>query len=117
MEKKGNNDLEEVIERLKNRIKELEDINDGHRQLNGTLRVQLQEFKKVSSELESANNLLLCYRKVVEKDGKLHEIKRMEVHENAHPIIGFGKTMSHRLVLKTQKAHKIILPDKLMQDY
>tara|TARA_R100001163_G_scaffold60488_1_gene49816 strand:+ start:406 stop:639 length:234 start_codon:yes stop_codon:yes gene_type:complete len=65
MEKKGNNDLEEVIERLKNRIKELEDINDGHRQLNGTLRVQLQEFKKVSSELESANNLLLCYRKVI----------------------------------------------------
>ena len=65
MEKKGNNDLEEVIERLKNRIKEFEHINDGHRQLNGTLRVQLQEFKKVSSELESANNLLLCYRKVI----------------------------------------------------
>tara|TARA_R100001224_G_scaffold67074_1_gene40445 strand:+ start:583 stop:822 length:240 start_codon:yes stop_codon:yes gene_type:complete len=74
------------------------------------LRMYLDNFVKGS---DAVNNAVIF----VEKNGKLHEIKRMEVHENAHPIIGFGKTMSHRLVLKTQKAHKIILPDKLMQDY
>ena len=32
---KGNNDLEEIINSLTKRVKELEDINEGHRQLNG----------------------------------------------------------------------------------
>ena len=32
---KGNNDLELIIESLTKRVKELEDINEGHRQLNG----------------------------------------------------------------------------------
>ena len=36
----------------------------------------------------------------VEKDGKLHEIRRMEVH-----------------VMKTEKPSKLILPDKLQKDY
>ena len=35
MEKKGDNDLEEIIQRLKDRIKELEAINESHRKLNG----------------------------------------------------------------------------------
>jgi hypothetical protein len=50
-------------------------------------------------------------------NGKLHAIRRMEVHENTQPIIGFPGHSAHRLVLKTQKASSIILPDKLAEDY
>ena len=50
-------------------------------------------------------------------NGKLHAIRRMEVHENAQPIIGFPGHYSHRLVLKTKKASSLILPDKLAEDY
>ena len=48
---------------------------------------------------------------------KLHAIRRMEVHENAHPIIGQPGHSSHRLVLKTEKPSSLILPEKLQQDY
>ena len=54
---------------------------------------------------------------MVEKDGKLHEIKRMEVHENSQPIIGFKGQTTHRLVLKTEKSSKILMPEKLGKDY
>mgnify|MGYP001374919338 CR=1 FL=1 len=53
----------------------------------------------------------------VEMNGKLHAIRRMEVHENVQPIVGFPGHYSHRLVLKTQKASSLILPDKLAEDY
>lgn len=53
----------------------------------------------------------------VEVNGKLHAIRRMEVHENAHPIIGQPGHTSHRLVLKTEKPSSLILPEKLQEDY
>jgi|TARA_R100001129_G_scaffold106662_1_gene72937 hypothetical protein len=74
------------------------------------LQLFLSNFTKGSDAIKNAT----IY---VEKDGKLHEIRRMEVHENAVPIIGHPGHMSHRLVLKTEKPSKIILPDKLMKDY
>ena len=64
--KKGNNDLEEIINSLTKRVKELEDINEGHRQLNAELRVELQMWKKMSSEYEKTKNLLQGYKKVIE---------------------------------------------------
>ena len=55
---------------------------------------------------------------MVEKDGGLHEIKRMEVHEHAAPIIGqAARHTAHRLVLKTQKPLSLWMPDKLKGDY
>ena len=42
---RGDADLEKQIFTLKNRVKELEDINEGHRQLNGSLRVEIQTLK------------------------------------------------------------------------
>ena len=55
---------------------------------------------------------------MVEKDGALHEIKRMEVHEHAAPIIGQAtRHTAHRLVLKTQKSLSLWVPDKLKGDY
>ena len=52
----------------------------------------------------------------VEVNGFLHEIRRMEVHEHAIPYLGHtGST--HRLVMKTEKKSKLIIPTKLKDDY
>ena len=48
---RGSNDLEVQIERLQLRVRDLEDINEGHRQLNGELRKEIQELKEKASEL------------------------------------------------------------------
>ena len=54
---------------------------------------------------------------MVEQNGFLHEIKRMEVHEHSVPIVGHSGHTAHRLVLKTQQESKLILPTKLKDDY
>ena len=63
MEKKGDNDLEEVIKTLKDRIKDLEVINETHRIMNGELRSQLQSLE---GESIKDKNLLQGYKKVIE---------------------------------------------------
>ena len=65
-DKKGDNDLEEIINSLTKRVKDLEDINEGHRQLNAELRVELQMWKDMASEYEKTKNLLQGYKKVIE---------------------------------------------------
>ena len=52
-----------------------------------------------------------------EVNGTLYDVRTMEVHENAVPILGHAGHTAHRLVLKTQKPSSIILPDKLQKDY
>ena len=78
-DKRGNNDLELVIEKLNlqirflseqleyaaKRIKELSDINEGHRQLNGELRKEIYDWKMKSSESEKDKNLLQGYKSVI----------------------------------------------------
>ena len=64
--KKGDNDLEEIINSLTKRVKELEDINEGHRQLNGQLRVEMQMWKDMAAEYEKTKNLMQGYKKVIE---------------------------------------------------
>ena len=57
---------------------------------------------------------------MVEKNGRLHEIRRMEVHEHAVPIVGYAHkadATAHRLVLKCVKESPLILPPKLQDDY
>ena len=63
MEKKGDNDLEEVIKTLKDRIKDLELINETHRIMNGELRSQIQSLE---GESVKDKNLLQGYKKVIE---------------------------------------------------
>ena len=71
----------------------------------------LQEFLGSFTEgSEAIKNAVLF----VEINGKLHDIRRMEVHENVQPILGFPGHYSHRLVLKTQKASSLILGGKWM---
>ena len=79
------------------------------------MRIQdLQQFLSSFTEGSDAikNAILLC-----EVKGTLYDVRRMEVHENQAPIIGFKGHTAHRLVLKTQKPSSIILPDKLQKDY
>ena len=63
---RGSNDLEVQIERLQIRVRELEDINEGHRQLNGELRKEINMLKQKSSELEKDKNLLQGYKSVIQ---------------------------------------------------
>ena len=79
------------------------------------MRVQdMQQFLNSFTEGSDAvkNAVILC-----EVNGTLYDVRRMEVHENAVPIIGHAGHTAHRLVLKTQKPSSIILPDKLQKDY
>ena len=62
---RGELDMSRQIEQLQKRVKELEDINDGHRQLNGQLRFELSMWKQIGSELETTKNLLQGYRSVI----------------------------------------------------
>jgi len=41
----------------------------------------------------------------------------MEVHDHAVPRLGYPGQPAHRLVMKTQKESKLIIPTKLKDDY
>ena len=83
--------------------------------------MDLQEFlskftesNAVGRQVNAISNAII----MVEVNGKLHKIKRMEVQELSEPIIGHNRIhTAHRLVLKTVKESKILMPDKLMKDY
>ena len=60
-DERGDSDLEKQIDTLKTRVKDLEEINEGHRMLNGELRKEIFTWKKSASELEKAKNLLQGY--------------------------------------------------------
>jgi thymidylate synthase len=64
-EDRGSHDLEERIDRLTKRVKELEDISEGHRMLNGELRKEIYYWKEKSAESEKDKNLLQGYKNVI----------------------------------------------------
>ena len=74
----------------------------------------MQQFLSSFSEGSDAVKNAVIY---VELQGKLHEVRRMEVHENAVPIVGHKGHSAHRLVIKTEKPSSLILPEKLQKDY
>ena len=63
---KGDNDLEAIIDSLTKRVKELEDISEGHRKLNGELRKEIYYWKEKAAETEKYKNLLQGYKKVIQ---------------------------------------------------
>ena len=81
----------------------------------------LQEFLSKFTEADSKGirqgNAISNAVIFVEKDGRLHEIRRMEVHEHSVPIVGHSGHTAHRLVMKTQKESPLIIPTKLKDDY
>ena len=81
----------------------------------------LQEFLSKFTEADAAGsrqgNAISNAVIMVEQNGFLHEIKRMEVHEHSVPIVGHSGHTAHRLVLKTVKKSPLIIPTKLKDDY
>ena len=81
----------------------------------------LQEFLSKFTEADATGtrqgNAISNAVIMVEQNGYLHEIKRMEVHEHSVPIVGHSGHTAHRLVLKTQKQSPLIMPTKLKNDY
>ena len=63
MDDRGDADLEKQIFTLKNRVKDLEAINETHRIMNGELRSELQSLE---GESIKDKNLLQGYKKVIE---------------------------------------------------
>ena len=79
------------------------------------MRVQdMQQFLSSFTEGSDAVKNAVIFAEV---NGVLYDIRRMEVHENQAPIVGFKGHSAHRLVLKTKKPSSIILPEKLQKDY
>ena len=83
--------------------------------------MDLQEFLSKFTESNAVGkqgNAISNAIIMVEIHGKLHKIRRMEVQEHSEPIIGHSRIhTAHRLVLKTEKESKILMPDKLMNDF
>ena len=77
----------------------------------------LAKFTEAKSDGSRQGNAISNAVIMVEQNGFLHEIKRMEVHEHAVPIVGHKGHTAHRLVLKSQKESPLILPTKLKDDY
>tara|TARA_R100000482_G_C4987627_1_gene85987 strand:+ start:83 stop:253 length:171 start_codon:yes stop_codon:yes gene_type:complete len=48
---RGEHDLERIIEKLKLRIRDLEEINKKHQKLNGDLRKELDNVRKTSARV------------------------------------------------------------------
>ena len=77
----------------------------------------LSKFTEANASGTKQGNAISNAVIFVEKDGRLHEIRRMEVHDHAVPIVGHSGHTAHRLVLKTQKESPLIMPTKLKNDY
>ena len=63
----------------------------------------LSKFTEAKSDGSRQGNAISNAVIFVEVNGHLHEIRRMEVHEHAVPIIGHRQHSAHRLVMKTAK--------------
>jgi len=48
---RGEHDLELQIERLKLRVRDLEEINENHKKLNGELREELKNVRKALTRI------------------------------------------------------------------
>jgi len=80
------------------------------------LQQYLSKFTEAKSDGSRQGNAISNAIVMVEKDGYLEEIKRMEVHEHSSPLIGHSGT-AHRLVLKSATKKNLIIPPKLKNTY
>ena len=79
--------------------------------------MRVQDLQQFLSQFTAGSDAIKNAQVFVELNGKLADVRRLEVHENAVPIVGHKGHTAHRLVIKTQKPSNIILPDKLQKDY
>ena len=79
--------------------------------------MRVQDLQQFLSQFTEGSDAIKNAQVFVEVNGKLADVRRLEVHENSIPIVGHGQHKAHRLVIKTQKPSSIILPEKLQKDY
>jgi hypothetical protein len=79
--------------------------------------MRVQDFQQFLSQFTKGSDAIKNAQVFVEVNGKLADVRRLEVHENSIPILGHKGHTAHRLVIKTQKPNSIILPEKLQKDY
>ena len=79
--------------------------------------MRVQDLQQFLSSFTEGSDAIKNASLMVEVQGKLFDVRRMEVHENSIPIVGHKGHTAHRLVLKTEKPSPLILPDKLQNDY
>ena len=79
--------------------------------------MRVQDLQQFLSSFTAGSDAIKNAVIFVDVKGTLYDVRRMEVHENQAPIVGFKGHRAHRLVLKTEKPSSIILPDKLQKDY
>ncbi len=79
--------------------------------------MRVQDLQQFLSKFTEGSDAIKNAQVFVEVNGKLADVRRLEVHENSIPIVGHKGHVAHRLVIKTQKPSSIILPEKLQKDY
>ena len=79
--------------------------------------MRVQDLQQFLSKFTEGSDAIKNAHVFVELNGKLADVRRLEVHENSIPIVGHKGHVAHRLVIKTQKPSSIILPEKLQKDY
>ena len=79
--------------------------------------MRVQDLQQFFAQFTEGSDAIKNAQVFVELNGKLADVRRLEVHENAVPIVGHKGHTAHRLVIKTQKPSSIILPEKLQKDY
>ena len=79
--------------------------------------MRVQDLQQFLSQFTAGSDAIKNAQVFVELNGKLADVRRLEVHENSVPIVGQKGHTAHRLVIKTQKPSSIILPEKLQKDY
>ena len=79
--------------------------------------MRVQDLQQFLSTFTKGSDAIKNAVILVEVNGKLHDVRRMEVHENTVPIVGQKGHTAHRLVLKTRTVSSLILPEKLQKDY
>ena len=73
----------------------------------------LSNFTAANKDGSRQGNAISNAVLMVQVNGHLEKVVRMEVQENSTPIIGHKGHSAHRLVLKTTKKQNFILPPKL----
>ena len=81
------------------------------------LQQYLSKFTEANATGTRQGNAISNAIVMVEVNGELRDVRRMEVHEHTAPIIGHYGHTAHRLVLKTIKESPLIMPTKLKDDY
>ena len=79
--------------------------------------MRVQDLQQFLAQFTEGSDAIKNAQVFVELNGRLADVRRLEVHENAVPIVGHKGHTAHRVVIKTQKPSSIILPDKLQKDY